>query len=111
MTVQEQPAPHMLQVCFFWGLLHAAEKSRARLDVVNVDCTRNARDGVQLANIVLQVGHLMDEVAVAFEVHLHQQPELYSCQQCKRATYRYNPSLAALQNAASEDCLQSDRCC
>ena len=60
----------------------------ARLDVVDVDCTRNARDGVQLADIVLQVVHLMDEVAVALEIHLSQQPGLGSCLQSSLTVYR-----------------------
>ena len=55
---------------------------KARLNVVDVDCARDAGDGVQLAHVVLQVGHLMDEVAVALEVHLRQQSGLYSCLQC-----------------------------
>ena len=72
----------------------------ARLDVVDVDCTRNARDGVQLANIVLQVLHLMDAIAVALEIHLRQQPGLCSCLQSGLTVYREISALAAQHNAA-----------
>ena len=41
------------------------------LDMVDVDTPCNAWDAVQLPHVVLQIRHLMDEVAVALEVGLH----------------------------------------
>ena len=64
--------------------------------MVNVDCACNARYGVQLAHIVFEVGHLMDEVAVALEVHLRQQPGLGSS-----ARYSSDRKLTTISNTAA----------
>jgi hypothetical protein len=42
------------------------------LDVEYVDSALYARDAIELPYIILDVGHLVDEVAVALEVHLQQ---------------------------------------
>ena len=71
--------------------------------MVDVDCARNAWDGVQLANVVLQVGHLMDEVAVALEVHLRQQQGLGSCLQYDPTAYGTASAIAVQQNATGNE--------
>jgi len=52
------------------------EDRNGHLDVVDVYGALDAWDAVELPHIVLQVGHLMNEVAVALEVHLRCQQDL-----------------------------------
>lgn len=51
------------------------EGRNGHLDVVDVYGALDAWDAVELPHIVLQVGHLMNEVAIALEVHLRCQQD------------------------------------
>ena len=85
----------------------------AHLDVVDVDSACNGWHAVQLPDIVLQVGHLMDEVAVTLEVHLqgpaasaHSRPSLHALEQLMRST----PAAGISCRECSRACQQAWHC-